>query len=114
MHQSNMDNGWLEAALERHLHAVPAPESLWDRIETPGVEKAPVPSRRLAWALTAAMLVIAIFWGFHLRGATPALPFRPAETARVRISIPLTSPREVPVRTCVLCHANVDMQTALD
>lgn len=107
MHKSELNNGSMEVLLERYLSRTTAPESLWERIETPRVDRTAVARRRLAWALTAAMLILAIVWGLKLHGQTAAaLEFRPVETARVRASAPM--------RTCALCHASFNGQTAFD
>jgi hypothetical protein len=51
-------NSWLAPELERGLREVTAPPELWDRIQAP--KRAPAGgSRRLAWALAAAVVLIA-------------------------------------------------------
>ena len=94
MRKSDLDGTWLDPLLERHLGRVTAPAELWDRIETPLVANAGNVARRLAWVLAGAMVLVAIVWGFHLRGATP------------------TEARTTTGSACLLCHVAMNRQSA--
>jgi len=56
-----MNERWLEPLLERDLANATAPDELWSRVQFPRERTASgVPVRRVAWALAAAALVLAV------------------------------------------------------
>jgi len=96
--KQEIDSRWLDPLLERHLGRVAAPGELLDRIEAPRLAIPGNATRRLAWTLAAAMVLVAILWGFHLRGAT----------APMQVASRSSGP------ACLACHVTPEQQTALN
>jgi hypothetical protein len=84
----------LDQLLTDNLRPVPAPPDLWARVVLPAEEVRESSSlgRRLAWCLTAAVVVLIAVWGFHARGADyqPVLATAPhcVEFLRMRVAGP--------------------------
>jgi hypothetical protein len=108
MNKPDIDETWLGPILECHLGPVSAPGELEGRIEAPRLPSRSS-TRRLAWSLAAAMVLVAIVWGFHLRGATATLEVPSAYHVQLRASLRTNTGFDVPFATrraasCLLCH----------
>jgi len=98
---------WLESMLTRELCRVPAPAQLWDRVQLPGDPrpnsqrgKAPrgAISICLAWASTAALLVVSAV-GLHayLKNEVALAAVRSAGVVHLQAA-------------CHLCHSRDELQ----
>lgn len=104
MLRSEIEKSWLEATLERRLGRVGAPVELWDRVQFPRTSSV----RRSAFApLAAALVVIAVMWGFHLKSGGAAVQFRSHDPEAVRAWVKANTGLDVPLHSGQLAGARV-------
>lgn len=85
----------IEEVLGRHLGQVSAPEDLWRRIQNGGATRQRPVSRRVAWALVAAMFAGGAAWALHPR---PDAGIRSSNAAEIRAWVKARTDLEVPLR----------------
>jgi hypothetical protein len=94
----------IERLLSENLRPVSAPPRLWARVALPGEHppQSPYVARRLAWCLTAALILLMAVWGFRARGAGSQPAFaRTSRTATVELALRIGDQP-----TCLRCHLN--------
>ncbi len=105
----NVEKTWMEAALERRLSPVAAPDELWDRVQFPRMERprvhTSVNAARMSACATLAVAIIVLVWQFHTSGA--AVQFRSSDPAAVRTWIQANAGIDVPLHAGNLEGASV-------
>jgi hypothetical protein len=104
MVKSDTQKQWIEQELERSLRRVAAPEELWDRVQHPGQEPAPVRTRFMAWATLPVVMLVAL-WAPHARNTGP-LQFHSSDPAEIRAWVKTNTSLDVPLHAGNLAGAN--------